>query len=132
MTYILMYLLASVVKIMSYLTCCQVASEPANAVAARGNRGDFLAAVSLSQFGVGELAKSYHDHWTEVTGQLVTSLRPLLYTFDLPVMMDLVNVFKEKIEEFTHGGVFSLWTSLSNYTSESFNVVALTDTGVSS
>ncbi|KAI0222531.1 hypothetical protein LSAT2_026234 [Lamellibrachia satsuma] len=109
-----------------------VASEPANAVAARGNRGDFLAAVSLSQFGVGELAKSYHDHWTEVTGQLVTSLRPLLYTFDLPVMMDLVNVFKEKIEEFTHGGVFSLWNSLSNYTSESFNVVALTDTGVSS
>ncbi|KAI0222530.1 hypothetical protein LSAT2_026233 [Lamellibrachia satsuma] len=105
-----------------------VASEPANAIAARGNRGDFLAAVSLSQSGVGELAKSYHDHWTEVTGQLVTSLRPLLHTFELPVMLGQMAGFKEMVESFTHGGVFAFWNSLSNYTSESFNIVALTDT----
>ncbi|KAI0222528.1 hypothetical protein LSAT2_026231 [Lamellibrachia satsuma] len=94
--------------------------EIVHAIKDGDNRGNFLAAMSLSHLIIRELAESYDDHWTRVTGQLATSLKPLLYTFELPTSFE--------VEVFTHGGMLALWHSLSNYTSESFNVVALTDT----
>jgi len=106
----------------------QLASEPANAIAARGYRGDFLAAISLSSDGLGEVATSYHKHWMN---QPASSRRPSLYNFELPVAMGLVETFKEHAERFMHAGVFTFWSSLNNYTGQDFNIVVLTDTGTS-
>ncbi|KAK2191369.1 hypothetical protein NP493_53g05008 [Ridgeia piscesae] len=105
-----------------------LAPEPANAIAAKGCRGDFLAAVSLSSNGVGEVATLYHEHWATETAKLATSGRPLLYNFELSETLGLIEPFKENVEEFTHAGVFTFWTRLSNYTADNFNIVVLTDT----
>ena len=63
--------------------------------------------------------------------QPASSRRPLLYNFELPVAMGLVETFKEHAERFMHAGVFTFWSSLNNYTGQDFNIVVLTDTGTS-
>ena len=113
-------------------TACmfQVAGASANDIAAKGNRGDFLASVSMSNVAYGPLSKSFHDHWTQLSDQVATGLKPKLYDFEIPVRLALTK-YRDAIEEFAHAGVFSFWESLGEYAGGNFNIVILTDTGAS-
>ena len=67
----------------------QVAAGHANEITMNGNRGNFLAAVFLSNVVYGPLSKSFREHWAQVSGQLAAGLKPKLYNFELPISLAL-------------------------------------------
>ena len=110
----------------------QIASEHANEITLNGNRGNFLAAVSLSNVVYGRLSKSFREHWTQLSGQLASALKPKLYNFELPARLALAVGYKDVIADFSNAGMISFLERLDNYTGGHFNMVILTDTGKSS
>ena len=106
----------------------QVVSEQANEITMNGNRGNFLAAMSLSKIFDGPLSKSFREHWAQVSVQLAAGLKPKLYNFELPIQLALSGGYGI-IAEFVHAGIISFWERLCNYIGADFNMVILTDTG---
>ena len=107
----------------------QVAAGHANEITKNGNRGNFLAAVSLSNVGYGPLSKSFREHWAQVSVQLAAGLKPKLYNFELPISLAVSAGYGDVIAKFSHAGIISFWERLGNYIGADFNMVILTDTG---